>query len=102
MHRINSSLEGSTLPRALILLCLVWTLAPAPLLSQGSAGEVRLEVKDPSGAGVEAGGTLENLATGADQTFTPTLRADIPSETWPLAVTGYKSRGRDSPRNTFP
>ena len=69
MHRINSSLVGSTLPRALILLCLVWTLAPAPLLSQRSAGEVRLEVKDPSGAGVEAGGTLENLATGADQTF---------------------------------
>ena len=30
MHRINSSLVGSTLPRELILLCLVWTLTRLP------------------------------------------------------------------------
>ena len=83
MHRNSRCLMGSTLPCALSLLCFAWTMSPVPLLGQRSAGEVRLEVKDPSGAAVEASGTLENLATGADQTFQTDAQGGIPSETWP-------------------
>src|SRR4051794_1765103 len=39
------------------------------LMSQPALGHLRLEVKDPSGASVQASGRLENLATGADQSF---------------------------------
>lgn len=37
--------------------------------AQGLTGEIRLEVKDPSGAAMRASGTLENLQTGAMRTF---------------------------------
>ncbi len=69
MHRNSRCLMGSTLPRALTLLCFAWTISALPVFGQRSAGEVRLEVKDPSGAAVEASGTLENLAVGANQPF---------------------------------
>jgi outer membrane receptor protein involved in Fe transport len=36
---------------------------------QSNGGEVRLEVKDASGAAIETAGRLQNLATGADQVF---------------------------------
>jgi outer membrane receptor protein involved in Fe transport len=35
-----------------------------PLHAQSPTGEIRLEVKDPSGASMEVSGTLRNLATG--------------------------------------
>jgi hypothetical protein len=40
-------------------------LLPILLRAQGLAGEIRLEVKDPSGAAMQASGRLENLQSGA-------------------------------------
>src|SRR5580704_6881034 len=37
--------------------------------AQQPTGEVRIEVRDPSGAAVEAPGTLRNLTTGMGRTF---------------------------------
>lgn len=48
-----------------ILVCL---MVCAPLVAQRS-GEIRLEVKDPSGAPLAAAGRLESLATGASRSF---------------------------------
>jgi outer membrane receptor protein involved in Fe transport len=39
------------------------------LRAQGLAGEIRLEVKDPSGAAMQASGRLENLQSGAARSF---------------------------------
>jgi outer membrane receptor protein involved in Fe transport len=44
-------------------------LLPIQLLAQGSNGEIRLEVKDPSGAAMQAFGRLENLQSGATRSF---------------------------------
>jgi len=41
----------------------------ALLQAQSPTGEIRLEVKDPSGAAIAASGTLRNLAGGAEQPF---------------------------------
>ena len=54
-----------------------WAAAPYLLLlgvasvlwAAGPAGEIRIEVKDPSGAAMEASGKLENLASGTDRSF---------------------------------
>ena len=40
-----------------------------PLHAQRPASDVRIEVKDPSGAAVAASGKLENLLTGIVQRF---------------------------------
>jgi len=48
---------------------LAW-LAVSPFAhAQRPAGEVRIEVKDPSGAAVAASGKLQSFATGAVQGF---------------------------------
>jgi outer membrane receptor protein involved in Fe transport len=39
------------------------------LQAQPPAGEIRIEVKDPSGAAMGASGTLRNLTTGAERAF---------------------------------
>jgi hypothetical protein len=39
------------------------------LWADGPAGEIRLEVKDPSGAAMEVSGKLENLANGTNRSF---------------------------------
>jgi hypothetical protein len=44
-------------------------MLPVLLHAQGLAGEIRLEVKDPSGAAMQASGRLENLQTGASRSF---------------------------------
>jgi hypothetical protein len=49
----------------LLLVCGTHTL----LRAQPSAGTIRLEIRDPSGAAVVASGTLENLDTGATLSF---------------------------------
>jgi outer membrane receptor protein involved in Fe transport len=46
---------------------LVFLFLPILLNAQGLVGEIRLEVKDPSGAAMEASGKLENLQTGASR-----------------------------------
>src|SRR6202050_4726249 len=43
--------------------------AAVALQAQQRTGEIRLEIKDPSGAAVVASGTLRNLAGGAERTF---------------------------------
>jgi outer membrane receptor protein involved in Fe transport len=45
------------------------TLLPLFLGAQEPVGEIRVEVRDPSGAPAQASGRLENLATGATQSF---------------------------------
>ncbi len=45
------------------------SMAISPLQSQGPTGEIRLEVKDPSGAAAPASGQLRNLAAGTEQAF---------------------------------
>src|SRR5215471_14086807 len=42
---------------------------PILLHAQGLAGEIRLEVVDPSGAAMQASGRLENLQSGAARSF---------------------------------
>src|SRR5687767_7126474 len=44
-------------------------LATVMLYGQESTGELRLEVKDPSGSPMEASGKLESLAAGVDRGF---------------------------------
>lgn len=63
MDSFGSGLRG----RAAIfsLLFLVATVVRA----QGPAGEIRLEVKDPSGAGMQAAGNLRDLASGVVRNF---------------------------------
>ena len=55
---------------ALAIACCValWS-ATAYLQAQSNAGEVRLTVKDPSGAPIVASGILRNAATGAARAF---------------------------------
>lgn len=57
------------LGRSLFVLWFACLFTPGPAPGQRLTGEVRLEVKDPSGAAVEATGRLESLATGGDQSF---------------------------------
>src|SRR6476620_9696354 len=52
-----------------IALCLGLLGATAQLEAQQPAGEIRLSVKDPSGAAVVVSGTLRNSATGATRVF---------------------------------
>jgi hypothetical protein len=57
------------------LICyLAITGANALLLAQQPTGEIRLTVKDPSGAVVRASGTLRNLDTGLDRTYQTDVR----------------------------
>jgi outer membrane receptor protein involved in Fe transport len=60
------------------LLCNVWCnvlcalailLSPIPLEGQASTGQIQVEVKDPSGAPMEASGKLESLAPGVARGF---------------------------------
>jgi len=56
--------------RAQLRLAIFATLLlPIQLCAQGSNGEIRLEVKDPSGAAMQASGRLENLQSGAARSF---------------------------------
>src|ERR1700733_950009 len=52
-----------------VFLSLMLAAATAMLQAQTPTGEIRLAVKDPSGAAVQASGTLHNPAGGADRTF---------------------------------
>jgi len=58
-----------------LLLCSVF------LIGQSQTGEVRIEVKDASGAVMQAGGRLENPATGLVQSFQTDARVFTPSGT---------------------
>ncbi len=59
-------------PRTLLSLCasgLLFLASFGHALGQKAAGEIRIEVRDPSGAALQASGRLENLASGTDQAF---------------------------------
>lgn len=47
-------------------LALLW---PVAVCGQGPTGDLQLQVRDPSGAGMQASGKLEDLKTGSEQTF---------------------------------
>jgi outer membrane receptor protein involved in Fe transport len=73
-------------------LCLVFAGATAALQAQQPAGEIRLAVTDPSGAAVQASGTLRNLAGGAPKTFETDAQGayrfpDLPFGRYRLEVT---------------
>ncbi len=55
-------------------LSLTLLLCPAGLRAQEPAGEIRLEVKDPSGAAMQASGWLQSLVTGAGSSFETDVR----------------------------
>jgi len=68
----------------LLFICLV--LAPGYVFGQLATGEVRLEVKDPSGSGMEAAGTLESLAAGIKRNFTTTSQGRHTFASLPFGV----------------
>jgi outer membrane receptor protein involved in Fe transport len=58
--------------RCAALFCssvLAASLLPIFLCAQALDGEIRLEIKDPSGAAMQASGKLKNLQTGASRSF---------------------------------
>lgn len=56
--------------RLLAFFCLMTGLVyVGPIRGQGLAGEIRLEVKDATGAAIEASGSIEGLATGIHRDF---------------------------------
>lgn len=55
--------------RGAVFLFLLLCAAPAALQAQSTTGELRLEVKDTSGAAMKASGRLQNLDTGTDRRF---------------------------------
>jgi len=57
-----------------------------PLSAQAQTGEIRLEVKDPSGAGVEASGTIENSSAGIRRNFQTDAQGRYASGPLPMAV----------------
>ena len=54
-----------------VTLLLMWSalLCPVAVRAQQATGSVRLEIKDPSGAPMEASGRLQNQAAGVDRRF---------------------------------
>jgi len=54
--------------RSVLLLWLLFETTAA-LEAQYNNGEIRLEVKDPSGAGMQVSGKIENLANGTSRSF---------------------------------
>ena len=50
------------------LLCAAMAI-PLAIYAQRPSGEIRIEVRDPSGAAVQASGTLKNTATGEEHSF---------------------------------
>jgi outer membrane receptor protein involved in Fe transport len=61
--------EGRKWAAGLILCAIFAQLWPVLLHAQGSAGQIRIEVKDPSGAAMNAAGTLHGLSNGITRTF---------------------------------
>ncbi len=61
--------SGTRFKREALWFSLAIFGASALLPAQPSTGEIRLEVRDQSGAAMEASGRLQNLAGGADRSF---------------------------------
>ena len=89
---------GTRLKRGAVFSSLVLAGAAALLQAQSPTGEIRLEIKDPSGAAVVASGTLRSLAGGAARTFQTDTQGtyrfpDLPYGRYRLEVskTGFAS-----------
>jgi outer membrane receptor protein involved in Fe transport len=63
--------RGSTLRRELcaVVCAMAAILFPLPIHGQTPTGQINLEVKDPSGAALEASGKLESLVPGVQRSF---------------------------------
>ncbi len=55
--------------RGMAVFCLLLLGSATPIGAQRPAGEIRLEVKDPSGAAMQASGKLQDLASGVVRSF---------------------------------
>ena len=71
----------------------------AMLWAQRPTGEIRLEVKDPSGAPMQVSGTLENLADGTSRKFETSPQGAYTAESVPygryrvqLSQTGFAAQ----------
>ena len=62
------SLRGGP-KRGMAVFCLLLLGCAAPIRAQHPTGEIRLEVKDPSGAAMPASGKLQDLASGVVRSF---------------------------------
>ena len=64
---VSRALRNGFIVKNWLLLCLF--VCALPLRSQGPTGEIRLDIRDPSGAAMEASGTLQGLSTGVERSF---------------------------------
>ena len=60
---------GTGIERGAIAFCLALLAAAASLQAQQPTGEIRLEVKDPSGIAMAASGRLRSLGAGVNRSF---------------------------------
>jgi outer membrane receptor protein involved in Fe transport len=67
VHSLAAGLKQTKQTRVWFTLVLVGTMAP--LRAQPPAGEIRIEVKDPSGTPMRASGRLHSLGAGVDRMF---------------------------------
>ena len=74
-------------------------LSLAPFQAQAQTGGIRIEVKDPSGAVMEASGKVENIASGVSRTFrtdpkTPYEMSGLPFGVYKLEVSqaGFRTQ----------
>jgi len=66
-------------------LAILTLLGPSiALRAQRPTSEIRIEVRDPSGAAVEASGKLQNLGTGVEQAFQTDLQGSYTFQSLPL------------------
>jgi outer membrane receptor protein involved in Fe transport len=71
--------------RVLSMTCIVVGLGwPAESYAQHPSGEIRVEVVDPSGAGMQASGTLQSLGTGVVRPFETDARGSYTFAPVPL------------------
>jgi outer membrane receptor protein involved in Fe transport len=67
------------------VLCLLLLGAATPIRAQRPTGEIRLEVKDPSGAAMQASGKLQDLASGVVRGFQTDAQGRYAFQTLPYA-----------------
>lgn len=85
-------------PTAVVSLLLLGGVAGL-LRAQRSTGEIRLQVKDPSGAAVAAAGTLRSQGGNVNQSFQTDTQGAYDSPACPTDVTGSRFRKTGSPPN---
>ena len=73
----------------------------AALQAQRPTGEIRIQVKDPSGAVTKASGTLRNLDTGATAPLKRTRRGPLILPIFRTASTRFGFRRTVSPPRPF-